>query len=518
MDNAVNPTSPTVYAQQHGFRPWQRNGITFTGNSDQSYIGQKYDANDNTDFVVQWSDNPNGSPWGTDRMKFVFTTQYNPANTRGATSVNGLEAIRLWPQSSTAVNMGIGDFFAGNQVTPATVVDPTERLDILNGRLRIRDLPSDPVAVDSFYVMVVDRTTLTPGNQERGVVKWVPPSTFTGGGGGGSNCTWELNNSHVVTAYAPNTNSICPEVENNVGIGVAFPVAAKLHVSRVATAAGDRGGILSTLTAPGTNNGTSGSISTSISGNITGSGFGVCGAQGVAATDGSSTQYLTGASGQADGGSNVAETIGLFGRANSAGVAYGVKGSTTGNNPLSRAGYFVGQLECTSTFTQGSDENLKENITDLSGALDILSQLQPKRYNFRCSDPQLAHMNLPHGQKIGLIAQDVQEVLPELVHDSHLGAGFATDGSCTGPAVDYKSLDYISLIPLLIGAVQEMKAQLDACCGADDRLSQPNTTAAPGDALRTERLSIDPNPFTTSTNLRYYIAQEGRACLEVSTE
>ncbi len=354
--------------------------------------------------------------------------------------------------------------------------------------------------------MVVDATA---------VVGW---RTFPTGGGG-NNCTWELNNSHVVTAYAPvNTNGICPEVDNNVGIGVAFPVAAKLHVSRVATVAGDQGGILSTLTAPGTNNGTSGNISTSISGNITGSGFGVCGAQGVAATDGSSTQYLTGASGQADGGSNVAETIGLFGRANSAGVAYGVKGSTTGNNPLSRAGYFVGQLECTGAFTQGSDENLKENITELSGALAILSQLQPKRYNFRCSDPQLAHMNLPLGQKFGLIAQDVQEVLPELVYDSHHGAGFATDGTCTGPAVDYKSLDYISLIPLLIGAVQEMKAQLDACCEADQRESLPPGSSAPAEALRTERLSIDPNPFTTSTTLRYYLSQEGRARLEVSDQ
>ena len=70
-DNAVSGTDPVVYAQQHGFRPWQRNGITFTGNSDQSYIGHRYAGNDNTDFVVQWSDNPNSSPWGTDRIDRV---------------------------------------------------------------------------------------------------------------------------------------------------------------------------------------------------------------------------------------------------------------------------------------------------------------------------------------------------------------------------------------------------------------------------------------------------------------
>jgi len=36
VDHAVNPNDPVVYAQQHGFRPWQRNRITFTESSDQS--------------------------------------------------------------------------------------------------------------------------------------------------------------------------------------------------------------------------------------------------------------------------------------------------------------------------------------------------------------------------------------------------------------------------------------------------------------------------------------------------
>ncbi|MBK9146653.1 MAG: tail fiber domain-containing protein [Flavobacteriales bacterium] len=224
VDNAVDPANPTVYAQEHGYRPWQRNGVTFTGNSDQSYIGHKYDANDNTDFVVQWSDNPNGSPWGVDRMKFVFTTQYNAGQARGAQSVNGLEAIRLWPRNNFDVNVGIGDFFAGNQLTPAVVTDPTERVDILNGRLRIRQLPDDSAAVDSFYVMVVDRTTLTPGNQERGVVKWVDPSTL---GGGGADCDWTVENdgtsgpavSHNVYT-AVGVSDDCPDDDDAVGIGL----------------------------------------------------------------------------------------------------------------------------------------------------------------------------------------------------------------------------------------------------------------------------------------------------------
>lgn len=61
---------PGAYGfQSIGYRPWMRNGVTFTGNSDQMYIGQKYtydnpeepesgELNDYTDAIVQWSDNP----------------------------------------------------------------------------------------------------------------------------------------------------------------------------------------------------------------------------------------------------------------------------------------------------------------------------------------------------------------------------------------------------------------------------------------------------------------------------
>lgn len=46
-------------AQQGSYRPWMNVGITFTGNNDQGYIGQKYNhediESDRTDFVIQWT-------------------------------------------------------------------------------------------------------------------------------------------------------------------------------------------------------------------------------------------------------------------------------------------------------------------------------------------------------------------------------------------------------------------------------------------------------------------------------
>jgi hypothetical protein len=46
-------------AQAFGYRLWQRNGVTFTGNGDQGYIGQKYNREDQEsdlkDMVIQWN-------------------------------------------------------------------------------------------------------------------------------------------------------------------------------------------------------------------------------------------------------------------------------------------------------------------------------------------------------------------------------------------------------------------------------------------------------------------------------
>jgi hypothetical protein len=67
-DQDPNSEGPNHYALPWGYRTWMRNGITFTGNHDHAYIGQKYGDHDETDLVIHWSDDPNEIKWGTDRM------------------------------------------------------------------------------------------------------------------------------------------------------------------------------------------------------------------------------------------------------------------------------------------------------------------------------------------------------------------------------------------------------------------------------------------------------------------
>lgn len=215
----VGANNPTTYAQEIGFRKWMRNGITFTGNSDQAYIGQKYAGDDNTDFVIQWSDNPDADPWGTDRMKFIFSSQFTGDHT-GQGSEYGLEAMRFWPKNPKEVNVGIGDFFAYGG-------DPTERLHVRDGRVRIQQLPDNAETDLPYKVMVVDASS---DPLERGVVKW---KNINGLGACGSG--WSLNGNNAVTAY--NGNPCIPQSPDRVGIGTAYP-SAKLHVATDVLGAG----------------------------------------------------------------------------------------------------------------------------------------------------------------------------------------------------------------------------------------------------------------------------------------
>jgi len=69
-------------AQEDSYRPWMDVGVTFTGNKDHGYVGQKPDGSDYTDMVAHWSDNPGEHL--KDRFRFIFTSGYDQNATSGA--------------------------------------------------------------------------------------------------------------------------------------------------------------------------------------------------------------------------------------------------------------------------------------------------------------------------------------------------------------------------------------------------------------------------------------------------
>jgi hypothetical protein len=89
-----------------------------------------------------------------------------------------------------------------------------------------------------------------------------------------------------------------------------------------------------------------------------------------------------------------------------------------------------------------SDERAKTNVRPIEGALDKVTQLRGVRYEWKTS---AAHLRTPEG-RLGLIAQEVQKVVPQAVSINERGAG----------------ISYSSLIPLLIESVKELKAETEA--------------------------------------------------------
>ncbi len=105
--------------------------------------------------------------------------------------------------------------------------------------------------------------------------------------------------------------------------------------------------------------------------------------------------------------------------------------------------------------TCSSDRRLKKNITPFAPMLDKVAALQPVNYFWRSDEFPNRHFG--NAQNYGLIAQDVEQVLPELVDTD-------SDG--------YKAVDYSKLPLLTIEAVKELKAENDARKAENDALKQ----------------------------------------------
>ena len=102
--------------------------------------------------------------------------------------------------------------------------------------------------------------------------------------------------------------------------------------------------------------------------------------------------------------------------------------------------YALGEV----TAYTASDRRLKCNISPLVDGLSIIDKLNPVQYNWNNTAKELNSLKTDN-LEYGLIAQELEEVLPELVHPLYS---------------TYKSIDYIKLIPLLIKSIQELNKKI----------------------------------------------------------
>ena len=93
--------------------------------------------------------------------------------------------------------------------------------------------------------------------------------------------------------------------------------------------------------------------------------------------------------------------------------------------------------------TVSSDERLKTNIIDTKYGLDHILGLEAKEFDWK------EKLNGRHD--IGFIAQQVQEVVPELVKEVN-----GLNGEDP-----HLTVDYAKVVPILVNAIKELKSEIE---------------------------------------------------------
>ncbi|MCH7658195.1 MAG: tail fiber domain-containing protein [Bacteroidetes bacterium] len=103
-----------------------------------------------------------------------------------------------------------------------------------------------------------------------------------------------------------------------------------------------------------------------------------------------------------------------------------------------------GDTWCSSGIWGGSDLKLKKNIQNYSNALSKVNKLRGVSFEWRYED--FSSKGFREGVQIGMIAQEVEEVLPELVKEGPDGL---------------KSINYSSISAVLVEAIKEQQKMIE---------------------------------------------------------
>lgn len=217
--------------------------------------------------------------------------------------------------------------------------------------------------------------------------------------------------------------------------------------------------------------------------------------------------------------------VGVYGEANcmhQSQRAYGIWGVGTQSSSgcSAFAARFDGDILYSGYLGHVADIAVKSNVQPITGAMNLLKLLLPKRFQYNTSAyPQL---RLPEGSHIGLVAQDVEVVLPTLVKSVNRPAKVDGQGVITEPSVVTKTVNYVELVPLLIAAVKELDGRLQATQAQVSTLSsQLSACCSTGNFRSVEQLDgggglvAVPNPFSGSTVFNYTLEAESQVRLVV---
>ena len=109
----------------------------------------------------------------------------------------------------------------------------------------------------------------------------------------------------------------------------------------------------------------------------------------------------------------------------------------------------AGRLDCGNDVVafSTSDVRLKENVKPLDNALDKITKINGVEFDWKqLTEEEKKTIHGNEGHDVGVIAQEIEEVLPEVVTERDTG---------------YKAVKYEKIVPLLIEAIKEQQQQIN---------------------------------------------------------
>ena len=130
------------------------------------------------------------------------------------------------------------------------------------------------------------------------------------------------------------------------------------------------------------------------------------------------------------------------------------KGNSTGF--ISPAGGGVYQGNNSSSWSTTSDRRIKKNIEDNSTGLDAINQVRVRSFEYRTADeidelPSSVAID-KKGTQVGVIAQEIQEILPDIVKEESTG--------CLSVNPDNMTWYLVNAVKELSAKVAELEAKI----------------------------------------------------------
>jgi len=125
-------------------------------------------------------------------------------------------------------------------------------------------------------------------------------------------------------------------------------------------------------------------------------------------------------------------------------------GASTANRKL----YINGGLTVNGDIYALSDQRIKKNIENITYGLSDIMKLSAKEYQF--TNGEFNELKLSEGTQLGLVAQEVQTIIPEVVTNEINAL------NRNGETSTLKGVNYTALIPVLIKAIQEQQLIIES--------------------------------------------------------